>query len=148
MVEAATTSSAAAPALPQAVPPQPNWDAMANSFASLSTAIAVASAVFALIVFLVGLQWSVFFKAKVANDAKNEARKFATSEAKHWAEAAKKDAAAGAIAEARRCAEDWLTQNGPLIFGKYGGAISGVTLDDGGGIDAEEIGKNAGDETG
>ena len=74
IVEAATKSCVAAPVLPQSTITQPNWDAMANSFAGLSNAIAWGGLILTVILFFAGLGWGKVIMRNAEKEARDEAR--------------------------------------------------------------------------
>lgn len=81
LVQAATRpcpAPAAAPSVPMA--PQPEWDALANSFASLGAAFAWGALVFALIALLGGIAWAKL----VRGQAKEEAKRCAEETVREW----------------------------------------------------------------
>lgn len=84
MVEAATRSCAAP--IPQAnvVTPGPNWDAMANSFAALSSAFTWGSIILALVGIFAGLAWGWAVAIKAGNEARTEAKDCADKFISAW----------------------------------------------------------------
>ncbi|MCW1985001.1 UNVERIFIED_ORG: hypothetical protein M2348_000712 [Sphingomonas sp. R1F5B] len=82
IVETATRACAAPPPNPDAA--QPNWDAMANSFASLSTAIAWGSVILAVIIFIAGLAWGKIVVATAEREAREMAQACAAAHIAKW----------------------------------------------------------------
>jgi membrane protein involved in colicin uptake len=110
---------------------------MANSFASLSAALAWGATIFALIVFVVGLTWMNI----VVGRAEREARKVAETEAKKIAEMEARQ-------EAKACAEayikKWLAEEAGNIVRRHVELLADATLGAGDdGKAADEIGENA-----
>lgn len=64
----------------QAPPPNPNWDAMAASFASLSNAFAWGSIILALVAVFAAFTWGKIVTAR----AEREAREMAQAEVEKW----------------------------------------------------------------
>ena len=62
--------------------PEPEWDALANSFASLGSAFAWGALVFALIALLGGVTWGYL----VREQAKEEAKRCAEEAVREWLE--------------------------------------------------------------
>lgn len=83
IVEASTKSCAPTPAQSLAAS-EPNWDAMANSFASLSAALTWGSLILALVGILGGLAWGRFIATRAENEARTEAKKCAEEIIKRW----------------------------------------------------------------
>ena len=83
VVEAAT-KVCAAPVPQAAPPPEPNWDAMANGFASLSTAFTWGSILLAVIAVLAALAWGKIVIVTAEREAKEEAKKCAEAYIKEW----------------------------------------------------------------
>ncbi len=122
MVEAATQATAKACSPPAAAPPTasvPNWDAMANSFAALSSALAWGATILGAAALLVGFAWMRI----VSDRARKEARTIAEKEARTVAEEAKKIADIEARKEAKACAQayiqSWLADEAPGIIQKH-----------------------------
>lgn len=84
IVEAATKSCAAQTQPPPAPPSQPNWDAMANSFASLSTALTWGSILLAVIAIISGLAWGWVVAKRAENEARTEAKNCAQAVIDQW----------------------------------------------------------------
>lgn len=83
VIEAATQScrpATLALATVGPTPAQPNWDAMATSFASLSNAFAWGSLILTLLTIFAGFTWGKIVTA----GAEKEARKMAEAEVKRW----------------------------------------------------------------
>lgn len=84
MVEAAS----ACPATPAAAAPvtagQPNWDAMASSFASLSLAFTVGSIALGVVAVISAIGWGFIVKARAEKEAREEARKCAREVVDQW----------------------------------------------------------------
>ena len=83
MVEAATKSCQ--PLI--SVPPEqaaPNWDAMANSFASLSAAFAWGSIVLAVVAIIAALAWGRIVTATAEKEARKMAKDCADDYIKKW----------------------------------------------------------------
>lgn len=59
----------------------PNWDAMANSFASLSNAFALGSLALGVIALFGGIGWGWFVKIRAEREAREEARRCTAEEA-------------------------------------------------------------------
>lgn len=98
MVEAASracSAPAAAPATAASVP-QPNWDAMANAFASQSVALTWGSILLALIGLVSAAGWGYVVKRRAEEEARDEARKCA-----------------------KIMIQDWLTNEAPGIIRKH-----------------------------
>lgn len=123
LVEAATRPcpvSPAAPPLP--VTPQPEWDALANSFASLGVALTWGGVILGVLAIIAGFAWSQL----VRRNAEEEAR-----------------------AAAKECVDKlmaaWLANEAPGIVRRHvenlGDASLGATDD---GAAADEMGKEAG----
>lgn len=80
-VAAKACPAAAAPATtPVPTAPQPEWDALASSFASLGAALAWGSVIFALIALVGGIAWAKL----VRGQAKDEAKRCAEESVKEW----------------------------------------------------------------
>ena len=117
MVEAATKTCA-----PTEAAPAPNWDAMANSFASLSLAFTWGTIILAVIALIGAVAWGWFVKG--------------------WAEKE-------ARIEAERCAklkiDEWLAVQAPQIVRRHFDNLQDATLGNGDDAQAaDEIGKEAG----
>ena len=138
IVEAATKSCAAPPrVLPPARGEAPDWDAMANSFASLSVALTVGSIVLALLAFLTGFAWMRI----VSDRAAREAKTIAEQEAKRVAGEAQKEAKSVADAYIAK----WLIDEAPNIIRAHVENLQNATLGAGNDEDAaDEMGKAAG----
>lgn len=80
MVEAATKSCVAAPQ--QAG--DPNWDAMATSFSSLSLAFTWGTIILAVIALIGAIAWGWFVKGWAEKEARIEAEKCATATINEW----------------------------------------------------------------
>lgn len=122
IVEAATKSCASSAVTAPQPPAEPNWDALANSFASLSAALAWGSIGLAILAIVVGFAWAKI----VAADAKNEAR-----------------------TEAAKCAklyiDDWLREMAPGIVRTHVEYLRSTTISgDKGDNAADAIGNAAG----
>lgn len=78
LIEAASRPCPVPVAAPAA--PQPEWDALANSFASLGAAFAWGSLIFALIALLGGIAWAKL----VRGQAKDEAKRCAEETVREW----------------------------------------------------------------
>lgn len=108
------------PPIPAA--PQPEWDALANSFASLGAALSWGGVILGALAIIAGFAWSKL----VRRDAEEEARK-----------------------AAKECVDklmaDWLANEAPGIIRRHvenlGDASLGSTND---GAAADEMGKEAG----
>lgn len=83
IVEAATKSCSAQVPTPSA-PLQPNWDAMANSFASLSAAFAWGSLLLAIVAIISGLAWGWVVARRAENEARTEAQRCAQAFIDRW----------------------------------------------------------------
>jgi hypothetical protein len=117
MLEAAAKSCASTQP-----PSAPNWDAMANSFASLSTAIAWGSVVVAIMAFFGALTWGKVVTMRAEKEAREEAKKCA-----------------------KELIDKWLADEAPGIIRERVDLIIDATL--GAGNDAkaaDDIGKEAG----
>jgi hypothetical protein len=88
MVEAATTATAKACSAQTTVPAAnenaPNWDAMANSFASLSSAFAWGSLLLAIVAIVAALAWGWFVKGWAEKEAQKEAKACADAYIQRW----------------------------------------------------------------
>lgn len=108
MVEAATRSCSTPPPTTAPTAAQPNWDAIANSFASLSVALTWGTILLAIGAVVAGVAWG----KHIARTAENEAR-----------------------TEARRCAEqfiqEWLSRDAPGIIRSHVDNLRNATLGDG-----------------
>jgi hypothetical protein len=82
----ASTKSCSLQAVPQAQTPAsgPNWDAMANSFASLSTAFTWGSILLAFVGILAGLAWGYFVAIRAENEARTAAKRYAHEIINDW----------------------------------------------------------------
>lgn len=82
----AITDSDAAHAQAAATNPTtaPNWDAMANSFASLSAALAWGSIILAAVAIIAGLAWGRFIAIRAENEARTEAKRTAEALIAEW----------------------------------------------------------------
>lgn len=140
MVEAATHSCAAAPV------GQPNWDAMANSFASLSTAIAVAGVLLTFIFFFGGLAWGKYIGREAKEEARQCVEEWLKKEAPKVArEEARVHAKEAALKEAKQQFTTFMAVELPQVVSQFESKLEYLTLN-GGVTDADAIGKNAGDE--
>ena len=122
IVEAATRSCHASPIAAPSPSSDPNWDALANSFAALSSAFAWGSIILAVAGILAGLAWG----RAVALKAENEAR-----------------------TEAKKCADEliakWLAEEAPGIIRAHLDALGNASLGKGDDDEAaDDIGKEAG----
>jgi hypothetical protein len=120
MVESATRSCQPLLSVPPEQP-NPNWDAMASSFASLSSAFAWGSIILAVVAVIAALAWGKI----VTSTAEKEAK-----------------------AMAKACADDyikeWLSKEAPGIIRERVDFILDATLGSGNDSDAaDEIGKEA-----
>lgn len=132
IVQAATEATAKA-CVPQSTvstpaPATPNWDAMANSFASLSSALAWGATVIAAAALLIGFAWLKVVTANAKKEARvvaeQEARETAAKEARAVAEQeARVTAEIEARKEAKICADayiqNWLAKEAPGIIQKH-----------------------------
>ena len=84
IVEAATKTCSAPTAIPTPPPAPPNWDAMANSFAALSTAFVWGSILLAILAVIAGLAWGKLVTINAENEARTEAQKCARSTIDNW----------------------------------------------------------------
>lgn len=84
IVEAATKSCAGSGIAPPQPPLEPNWDALANSFASLSAALAWGSIGLAILAIVVGFGWAKIVTAEAKNEARTEAAKCAKLYIDEW----------------------------------------------------------------
>lgn len=75
---------AVAAAPPIAGQPQPEWDALANSFASLSAAFAWGSIVLALVAVAAAIGWGYLVKVWAEREARAEAAEFVKKEMARW----------------------------------------------------------------
>lgn len=82
IVEAATKSCAIPP--PSPPPLAPNWDALANSFASLSAAFAWGSLFLAIVAIIAGIGWAKYVAGQAENEARTEAAKCAKAYIEKW----------------------------------------------------------------
>lgn len=80
MVEA----SSRACALPLAPSPQPSWDALANSFASLSAAFAWGAIVLAVIAIIAAVAWGKVVTITAEKEAREEAKRCADTYIQNW----------------------------------------------------------------
>lgn len=86
IVETATRTCDVSPAstmVPQS-PAQPNWDALANSFASLSAAFAWGSIVLGLIAVLAAIAWGKIVTMIAEKEAREEAKRCANTYIRKW----------------------------------------------------------------
>jgi hypothetical protein len=83
-VEAATKSCTPQAQPAPAAASQPNWDAMANSFASLSTALTWGSILLAVIAIISGLAWGWVVAKRAENEARTEAKRCAQAVIDQW----------------------------------------------------------------
>lgn len=112
LVEAAAQSCASRPSVTTAaVPPQPQpeWDAIASSFASLGTAFAWGSLLLGIVALLGGIAWGFVVKAK----AEAEARAVATQVAQECVEV---------------LVNKWLTEKAPQIIRENVELLGNATL--------------------
>ncbi len=126
MVEAAVSATAKAcpvEKLPTApTSNEPNWDAMANSFASLSSAFAWGSLLLAAVAIAAAIAWGWFVKGWAEKEAQKEAKKCADT-----------------------YIADWLANEAPAIVRQHVEYLSDATVGSGDDGDAaDEIGKAAG----
>lgn len=106
---------------PQSQPP-PEWDALANSFASLSAALAWGSILLALIAIVAAIGWGFLVR--------------------HWAE---REARAEAAECVKKLMDKWLVDEAPQIIRKHVELLQNASLgEDGDGEAADEMGKEAG----
>lgn len=120
MVEAANRSCQPTAPLP-AAPPEPNWDAMATSFSSLSSAFAWGSIILAVVAIVAALAWGRIVTAT-----------------------AEKEARAMAKACADEYIRDWLAKEAPGIIRERVDFILDATLGSGNDSDAADaIGREA-----
>lgn len=92
MVEAASggcrpppaTPSPVLPSAPVAAAASPEWDALANSFASLSVAFTWGSILLGLFALVAGLAWGKFVLHAAEKEAREEAKRYADSYIKSW----------------------------------------------------------------
>lgn len=85
MVEAASKSCAVPQSSPPApTQPQPEWDALANSIASLSSAFAWGSLLLAVVAILGALTWGWIVKGWAEKEAKQEAERCAKQKIDAW----------------------------------------------------------------
>lgn len=131
----ATTKSCSVP--PVASPPSagaPNWDAMASSFASLSTALTWGSILLAFAALAIGYAWMRI----ATREAKEAAREEAKAVAEHEARKEAKSLADAYIAK-------WLAEEAPDIIRAHVENLQNATLGTGDDDEAaDEIGKAAG----
>lgn len=120
MVEAVTRSCT--PAAPLTQPVQPNWEALANSFASLSTAIAWGSLIVAIIAVVAALAWGKMVTDRAEKEARAEAEQCA-----------------------RKITDKWLAEEAPAIIRRHLDNLQDATIGNGNDAKAaDEIGKAAG----
>lgn len=116
-----STASGASASLP-AGQPQPEWDALANSFASLSAALAWGSILLAIIALIIAIGWGLLVKVWAEREAQKEA-----------AECVKK------------LMEKWLAEEAPGIIRQHVENIQNASLGDTPDDEAaDEMGKEAG----
>jgi hypothetical protein len=128
LVDAATRQCPPVPVAPPA-PVNPNWDAIAASFASLSTAFAWGSIILAAIAVIAAFAWGRLVTASAEKEAKAIAKNVAEDVAKNCADAY--------IAE-------WLAKQAPGIIRERVDFIMNATLGPGNDSKAaDDIGKEA-----
>jgi hypothetical protein len=114
--------SCAAPAQSAPVPHEPPWDALANSFASLSAAFAWGAILLALIAIVAAVGWGFLVR--------------------HWAE---REARVEADECVKRLMDKWLVDEAPQIVRKHVELLQNTSLgNDDEETAADEIGKEAG----
>ncbi len=64
--------------------PQPEWDALANSFASIGNAFAMGSLLIGVVTLLAGIGWGLWVKKWAEDAAKDEARTHAKALVAEW----------------------------------------------------------------
>jgi len=84
IVEAATKSCGSSLGTAPQPPSDPNWDALANSFASLSAALAWGSIGLGVLAIVVGFAWAKIVAADAKNEARTEAAKCAKLYIDEW----------------------------------------------------------------
>ncbi len=84
IVEAATKSCSGSVGATAQASAGPNWDALANSFASLSAALAWGSIGLAGLAIIVGFGWAKIVAADAKNEARTEAAKCAKLYIDQW----------------------------------------------------------------
>lgn len=67
-----------------AAAPQPEWDALASSFAALSNSFAFGSLLLAAITLFAGIGWGLWIKGLAERIAKEEAEKYASAKFEEW----------------------------------------------------------------
>ena len=101
---------------------EPAWDALANSFASLSAALAWGSILLALVAIVAAIGWGFLVR--------------------HWAE---REARAEAAECVKKLMDKWLVDEAPQIIRKHVELLQNASLgEDGDGKAADEMGKEAG----
>lgn len=114
--------SCIASAQPAPAPHEPPWDALANSFASLSAAFAWGAILLALIAIVAAIGWGVLVR--------------------HWAE---REARVEADECVRRLMDKWLVEEAPQIVRRHVELLQNASLgNDNEQAAADDIGKEAG----
>lgn len=86
LLEAATKPCPAAAVVtpPVVEAPQPEWDALASSFASIGNAFAMGSLLIGVVTLLAGIGWGLWVKKWAEDAAKDEAKKHAKALVEEW----------------------------------------------------------------
>ena len=86
-VEAASRTCLAPAVTQPATAPQPEWDALATSFASIGNAFAMGSLLIGVLTLVAGIGWGLWVKKWAEEAAKVEAEKYAKAKVEEWCRA-------------------------------------------------------------
>jgi hypothetical protein len=121
IVEAACAASRAAPAADPPPANNPNWDAMAVSFASIANGLTWGSIFLAFLAVVVGITWGHIIVSRAETEARDAAKKCA-----------------------KESSDQWMKENAPDIIAQHLELLRGARASNGDGEAADKIGEGAG----